>query len=702
MYTTIKARVIDQAMQVTSVPTLASGGDNVIRLEVTFDSLWNGFGKTAIFYREANQVYHVVMRSDACIVPREVMTEAGKLYMGILGVSGSTTRTTEVVVLNVSQGAITGLSPLKPLPDVYRQMLSAYAEATREIAVERARIDNLTTLTEGSTTGDAELADIRIGYDGTTYDNAGAAVREQASVAYALQTDTPVSYITGSITNGVEEPNATRARFEHRVKACKAVVTIQAHAGYYFGYAVYDEAGVYDGVDHGWNAMANNRLTFDAGYFSFNFRRADNATITDADLEAISTCVTVKQINVFSAIEDAERHAVEGVPFAQQYSLEVGTLAEGSSVDHANRCRFVEKVAITEKTTASFKSLAEYMFGYAVYDEAGAYDGVDRGWNALYGASTIQFSAPGYVRFNFRRIDDTAITETDLAALADAVTVATAVNTLDVMADTKKRIAALEQDKKDAIASVNLEHGRVNGASYVFMRIPKVTNTGKTLRPTLRLTSADESLEGGKTSALTYAREHGAVVTINAGLFNTTSLQPVGQTIIDGVSYTNTPMTDDMGSPISAAECYPLCIDSNGDLSAPYTRDVDTAVMIADGVVHAVTGWGKVVEDFAPCADTVENEIVHAGTYIRQVIGQFQNGDYCICTVDMSRGNVENEAGLTYTDLAQLLVSKGVKFAYSLDGGGSAETVLGVRQMNPIYEGSAGRAVPTVICFNLE
>lgn len=48
-----------------------------------------------------------------------------------------------------------------------------------EVAVERARIDKLTTLPEGSTTGDAELQDIRVGYDGIIYENAGTAVREQ-------------------------------------------------------------------------------------------------------------------------------------------------------------------------------------------------------------------------------------------------------------------------------------------------------------------------------------------------------------------------------------------------------------------------------------------------------------------------------------------------------------------------------------------
>ena len=49
----------------------------------------------------------------------------------------------------------------------------------QEVDIERKRIDNLTTLQEGSTTGDAELIDARIGANGVTYNNLGTAIRKQ-------------------------------------------------------------------------------------------------------------------------------------------------------------------------------------------------------------------------------------------------------------------------------------------------------------------------------------------------------------------------------------------------------------------------------------------------------------------------------------------------------------------------------------------
>lgn len=58
---------------------------------------------------------------------------------------------------------------------------SQLAEKAKQIdlEVERKRIDSFTRLSEGSTTGDAELIDGRVGADGVIYTNIGAAIREQ-------------------------------------------------------------------------------------------------------------------------------------------------------------------------------------------------------------------------------------------------------------------------------------------------------------------------------------------------------------------------------------------------------------------------------------------------------------------------------------------------------------------------------------------
>lgn len=50
-----------------------------------------------------------------------------------------------------------------------------------ELEVERQRINTFTSLEEGSTTGDAELIDIRVGLDGLNYDSAGNSIRSQLS-----------------------------------------------------------------------------------------------------------------------------------------------------------------------------------------------------------------------------------------------------------------------------------------------------------------------------------------------------------------------------------------------------------------------------------------------------------------------------------------------------------------------------------------
>lgn len=473
-----------------------------------------------------------------------------------------------------------------------------------------------------------------------------------------------------------------------------AKIQWETNSTYKFGYAFFNKNKVYNGIDNGWRWES---VTFEEdGYIYLNFGRRDEGVISDEELEIIKKICRIvdnsieKRINKeIAAVND--KFDMFGL-YHRGYDIVYGNLQNGviSTFAGMSPTRAVTPFHIEVKAGVKiiFNSTGVYKFGYAVFDKDKVYDGVDRGWQF----ETVTINHDGYIAMNFGRRDETELTAADIETLKKQITIIDD-STLDLSKKNKK---------SDIMNSIIVEYGRKNGTSYVFARIPKTTNDGKTIKPRLSLTSADGELGGTKISPLSFAEREETSFVVNAGLFDVTAMRPVGQTIINGTAVVSTAMTDDNGVPISATECYPLCIDADGNLSAPYAREIAVETMIADGVKYSVVGWGKLVENFEICAADIAAEIVHPGKYIQQSIGQFENGDYCVCSVEQSRGSVHNEAGLTYTELAEILVEKGVMFAYSLDGGGSAGTVIGKRQLNRIYEGTKGRPVPTVIVFEAE
>lgn len=77
---------------------------------------------------------------------------------------------------------------------------SAIQALSTDVNTINARVNNLSTLSEGSTTADAELVDIRIGTNGTTYSSAGEAVRGQ--IGELVETiDTKTSEIKSDLSD---------------------------------------------------------------------------------------------------------------------------------------------------------------------------------------------------------------------------------------------------------------------------------------------------------------------------------------------------------------------------------------------------------------------------------------------------------------------------------------------------------------------
>lgn len=153
--TQIKAHVVDQALQLYNLPRLASGSVKALEICCDFCAKWEGCGKTAVFYREGGDVYHVPVAAGVATVPHEVLAEEGFFYFGIMGVD-DIIRTTEVIRVEVVQGAITAATAdsVEPTPDIYQQLLAAYGELDSELLLQRGRLNEVIAMrsTEGSVT----------------------------------------------------------------------------------------------------------------------------------------------------------------------------------------------------------------------------------------------------------------------------------------------------------------------------------------------------------------------------------------------------------------------------------------------------------------------------------------------------------------------------------------------------------------------
>lgn len=212
---TIKVVCIDQTLAFNNTPVITSGGLNEDFVSFTFCALWSGFTRTAVFWRNEKEVYHQTLDADdRCQIPPEVTGEDGVIYFGVFGVNAKgVQRTSEVLNYRIHKGAITtGTKPSNPTPDIYTQILASCQDVKDEVAVERARINNLIKLEEGSTTGDAELTDIRVGADGTVHPSAGEAVRYQYLDAIAQ-----TAYLEGSVIVAKEELHDIRKGYDGKV-----------------------------------------------------------------------------------------------------------------------------------------------------------------------------------------------------------------------------------------------------------------------------------------------------------------------------------------------------------------------------------------------------------------------------------------------------------------------------------------------------
>lgn len=181
----------------------------------------------------------------------------------------------------------------------------------------------------------------------------------------------------------------------------------------------------------------------------------------------------------------------------------------------------------------------------------------------------------------------------------------------------------------------------------------------------------DTPNDGSSDTAQNYFKNSNATLVTNASTATISGKQLRGRQIFEGNDING--LEDD-----TSADRWTLVLEEDGTLNA-YEPDVTVSELLNQGVKNALVGFFPLI---------MNNEEIQrdSSKEPRQVIGQLSNKDIIFLTCD---GRTKVNDGLTYKEVCDVFLEEypDVRFAYNLDGGGSAQTVLRGSMLNkPIDE----------------
>lgn len=219
-----------------------------------------------------------------------------------------------------------------------------------------------------------------------------------------------------------------------------------------------------------------------------------------------------------------------------------------------------------------------------------------------------------------------------------------------------------------------------SSTDYVITHIPHRDKQGKLIE--LKHGYPNDLINSGNgETPRNFSGRHNASAVFNASNWNVSSGLIYGVQIQDGV------IKQDIPHPTN----YILGIKADNKLVA-YPAGTSAQSILNDGCVQALSGFFPLIQNGQKV-----DPVIYSGTtqpmerHPRQVIAQLGNNDIMFLTCE---GRTRTSQGMTYEDVARILLARGAVFAYNLDGGGSSQSVVrGVLANVPNDGGSVERPV---------
>lgn len=127
----IKFTLENQLLTKQNEVILSSGDSGTDTCFFTFDSNWDDFIKTAVFYQHKTAPQYAILDADnTCKIPALAMNRAGTMHVGVFGVrAGKVMLTSTVERVEVRQGAASSTDmELEPADDVFLCIVANYQE----------------------------------------------------------------------------------------------------------------------------------------------------------------------------------------------------------------------------------------------------------------------------------------------------------------------------------------------------------------------------------------------------------------------------------------------------------------------------------------------------------------------------------------------------------------------------------------------